>query len=102
MMTSEALKQILIFALLGFVMGLLNHGLYWLFMAVVFAAYLGLTMLSEHAFRQAVKAGLLTRSARVRASFNVEPTCRSIWLVRRHILVTPGRQLEVPMSEPRN
>lgn len=101
-MTSEALKEILVFALLGFVLGLLNHEQYWLFMAIAFAAYLGLTALSAHAFRRAVDGGLVTRSARIKTSFNIDPACKSLWLVRRHILVTPRSRLAAPTSKPNN
>lgn len=101
-MTSEAFKEILFFALLGFIASGSCHGHYWLFMSVAFAAYLGLTALSAFAFRRAVKAGLVTRSAKVRTAFNVNPMCKTMWLVRRHILVTPGSGLVVPTAKLNN
>ena len=98
-MTTYALKEIFYFALLGFLAALCAPGGFWVWMSISALLYLALAWFSSIAFRRAVSAGHVSRSPATRTSFNVRPQCPTLWLVRRHILATPGTRLSVPTSQ---
>ncbi|MCX4176655.1 MULTISPECIES: hypothetical protein [Paraburkholderia] len=101
-MTAYALREILLFAAIGFLAAVLQGGDYWLWMGIAGGAYLALALLSSRAFNAAVKTGFVSRSAKSRTAFGVHPECKSLWLVRRHILATPSTRLAVPASKRNN
>lgn len=87
-MSMYELKEIAIIAAVGVLVMFLTPDHFWLVMGLLLAGYAVLSLISAHAFRQAIDSGLVREPDIVEGSrkvFFIAPGCPNRWLVKLHI-----------------